>query len=263
MQSTDGGVTSVPVADLSDGSMSDLGADRRHPRRHLRSVRRPDADGGASVHGAPVGGELADRRRVRRPVPVGLSLIVDGTVDGTLRGRDATRLPSSCSSAAGSGRERRASERELIVDAIAAALFVAVAGALLLAAGGAHLHAGAAGCSPARRLLIARLRAGRRASSSRWAPATWCPRSSSSSRCCWCLPPARRARRGRDRAGPRERRGLDVRPGPAAPGPVGGARRVARRRTRAWSCCWPGRPRSASTSCRCWRWRSPRAACWI
>jgi diguanylate cyclase (GGDEF)-like protein len=35
-------------------------------------------------------------------------------------------------------RERRASERELVVDAVAAALFVAVAGALLLAAGGPH-----------------------------------------------------------------------------------------------------------------------------
>ena len=49
-------------------------------------------------------------------------------------------------------RERRASERELVVDAVAAALFVAVAGALLLAAGGTHLPAGEAGRSPARPL---------------------------------------------------------------------------------------------------------------
>jgi diguanylate cyclase (GGDEF)-like protein len=42
-------------------------------------------------------------------------------------------------------RERSASERELLVDAIAAALFVAVAAALLLAAGGTHPRAGAVG----------------------------------------------------------------------------------------------------------------------
>jgi diguanylate cyclase (GGDEF)-like protein len=42
-------------------------------------------------------------------------------------------------------RERSASQRELLVDAIAAALFVAVAAALLLAAGGTHAHAGAVG----------------------------------------------------------------------------------------------------------------------
>src|SRR5581483_10343013 len=42
-------------------------------------------------------------------------------------------------------RERSASERELLVDAIAAALFVAVAAALLFAAGGTHPHAGAVG----------------------------------------------------------------------------------------------------------------------
>jgi diguanylate cyclase (GGDEF)-like protein len=41
-------------------------------------------------------------------------------------------------------RERSASERELLVDAVAAALFVAVAAALLLAAG-THPHAGAVG----------------------------------------------------------------------------------------------------------------------
>jgi diguanylate cyclase (GGDEF)-like protein len=39
-------------------------------------------------------------------------------------------------------RERRASHRELLVDAVAAALFVAVAGALLLAAGGTRPHGG-------------------------------------------------------------------------------------------------------------------------
>jgi diguanylate cyclase (GGDEF)-like protein len=39
-------------------------------------------------------------------------------------------------------RERRASQRELLVDAVAAALFVAVAGVLLLAAGGTDPHAG-------------------------------------------------------------------------------------------------------------------------
>ena len=43
------------------------------------------------------------------------------------------------------GRERRASQRELLVDAVAAALFVAVAGALLLAAGVTHPHAGEVG----------------------------------------------------------------------------------------------------------------------
>jgi diguanylate cyclase (GGDEF)-like protein len=42
-------------------------------------------------------------------------------------------------------RKRSASERELLVDAIAAALFVAVAAALLLAAGGTHPRAGAVG----------------------------------------------------------------------------------------------------------------------
>ncbi|HUA03233.1 MAG TPA: diguanylate cyclase [Solirubrobacteraceae bacterium] len=42
-------------------------------------------------------------------------------------------------------RERRASQRELLVDAVAAALFVAVAGALLLAAGVTHAHAGEVG----------------------------------------------------------------------------------------------------------------------
>src|SRR5262249_56009112 len=42
-------------------------------------------------------------------------------------------------------RERSASQRELLVDAIAAALFVAVAAVLLLAAGGTHPHAGAVG----------------------------------------------------------------------------------------------------------------------
>jgi diguanylate cyclase (GGDEF)-like protein len=42
-------------------------------------------------------------------------------------------------------RERSASERELLVDAIAAALFVAVAAALLFAAGGTHPRAGAVG----------------------------------------------------------------------------------------------------------------------
>ncbi|MGA8340080.1 MAG: HD domain-containing phosphohydrolase [Solirubrobacteraceae bacterium] len=42
-------------------------------------------------------------------------------------------------------RERRASQRELVVDAVAAALFVAVAAALLLAAGGTRPHAGQAG----------------------------------------------------------------------------------------------------------------------
>jgi diguanylate cyclase (GGDEF)-like protein len=42
-------------------------------------------------------------------------------------------------------RERRASQRELIVDAVAAALFVAAAGALLLAAGGTRPHAGQVG----------------------------------------------------------------------------------------------------------------------
>jgi diguanylate cyclase (GGDEF)-like protein len=42
-------------------------------------------------------------------------------------------------------RERSASQRELLVDWVAAALFVAVAAALLLAAGGTHTHAGAVG----------------------------------------------------------------------------------------------------------------------
>jgi diguanylate cyclase (GGDEF)-like protein len=42
-------------------------------------------------------------------------------------------------------RKRSASERELLVDAIAAALFVAVAAVLLLAAGGSHPPAGAVG----------------------------------------------------------------------------------------------------------------------
>jgi diguanylate cyclase (GGDEF)-like protein len=42
-------------------------------------------------------------------------------------------------------RKRSASERELLVDAIAAALFVAVATVLLLAAGGTHPHVGAVG----------------------------------------------------------------------------------------------------------------------
>jgi hypothetical protein len=42
-------------------------------------------------------------------------------------------------------RERQASQRELLVDAVAAALFVAVAGALLLAAGVTHPHAGEVG----------------------------------------------------------------------------------------------------------------------
>jgi len=42
-------------------------------------------------------------------------------------------------------RERRASQRELLVDAVAAALFVAVAGVLLLAAGATHPHAGQVG----------------------------------------------------------------------------------------------------------------------
>ena len=42
-------------------------------------------------------------------------------------------------------RERRASQRELVVDAVAAALFVAAAAALLLAAGGTRPHAGQAG----------------------------------------------------------------------------------------------------------------------
>ncbi|MFL5864329.1 MAG: HD domain-containing phosphohydrolase [Solirubrobacteraceae bacterium] len=49
-------------------------------------------------------------------------------------------------------RMRRASERELLVDAIAAALFVAVAGALLLVAGGTHGRAGEVGTAA---LLIA------------------------------------------------------------------------------------------------------------
>ncbi len=42
-------------------------------------------------------------------------------------------------------RERQASQRELLVDAVAAALFVAVAGALLLTAGVTHPHAGEVG----------------------------------------------------------------------------------------------------------------------
>ena len=42
-------------------------------------------------------------------------------------------------------RARRASERELLVDAVAAALFVAAAGALALAAGAFHPHAGEVG----------------------------------------------------------------------------------------------------------------------
>ena len=42
-------------------------------------------------------------------------------------------------------RARRASERELLVDAVAAALFVAAAGALVLAAGAFHPHAGEVG----------------------------------------------------------------------------------------------------------------------
>ena len=51
------------------------------------------------------------------------------------------------------GRERQASERELLVDAVAGALFVVAATALLLAGGGVHLHAGAAAGTAA--LLIA------------------------------------------------------------------------------------------------------------
>jgi diguanylate cyclase (GGDEF)-like protein len=51
------------------------------------------------------------------------------------------------------GRERQASERELLVDAIAGALFVVVAAALLLAGGGTHLHGGVAAGTVA--LLIA------------------------------------------------------------------------------------------------------------
>ena len=51
------------------------------------------------------------------------------------------------------GRERQASERELLVDAIAGALFIVVAATLLLAGGGAHLHGGAAAGTAA--LLIA------------------------------------------------------------------------------------------------------------
>ena len=42
-------------------------------------------------------------------------------------------------------RERRASQRELVVDGVAAALFVAAAATLLLAAGGTRPHAGQAG----------------------------------------------------------------------------------------------------------------------
>jgi len=51
------------------------------------------------------------------------------------------------------GRARQASERELLVDAVAGALFVIVAGALLLAGGGMHLHGGAGAGTAA--LLIA------------------------------------------------------------------------------------------------------------
>ncbi len=51
-------------------------------------------------------------------------------------------------------RERRASQRELLVDAVAAALFVAVAGALLLTAGVTHPHAGEVGPFTATAVLL-------------------------------------------------------------------------------------------------------------
>ena len=51
-------------------------------------------------------------------------------------------------------RERRASQRELLVDAVAGALFAAAAGALLLAAGVTHGHAGEAGLFTATAALL-------------------------------------------------------------------------------------------------------------
>ena len=158
-------------------------------------------------------------------------------------------------------RERRASQRELVVDAVAAALFVAAAGALLLAAGGTRPHAGQVGPFSGTAVLLIAVYAlvGRIefAVGAGYVVPTQlilvpmllvCPR--------------RRPRRGGRRDGAREH--VDWTFGRVPPRRVLSAVPDAWHASgRPWSCCSPGHPRSASVSCRCWRWRSPRDACWI
>jgi diguanylate cyclase (GGDEF)-like protein len=71
---------------------------------------------------------------------------VEGTALESERHQDVTESATEqLLESSWEGRERRASQRELLVDAVAGALFVAVAGGLLFAAGVTHPHAGEVG----------------------------------------------------------------------------------------------------------------------
>ena len=123
------------------------------------------------------------------------------------------------------GRERRASERELLVDAVAAALFCATAGAFRWPEPGRTRPPGGRLLLVAVYALVVPDRVPARRRLRRAHPAD--PRADAAD-----LAAGGRTGRGGSRHGDRERRRLGVRPRPSAARPVGGAGRVARGRPR-------------------------------